>query len=124
MIDEDMEALRKISTTSSCPTEASDFERKLCQLYFPFLYSNLLTKLEFANSTYVDTRRRRPPLWMSCRLSLSLMCLAATFAFFLMRLNLSFAIVCMISNDNYSNQTVNDDFNQSEEINVQVKRFD
>ena len=30
-IDEDMEALRKISTTSSCPTEASDFERKLCQ---------------------------------------------------------------------------------------------
>ena len=32
----------------------------------------------------------------SCRLTLSLMCMAATLLFFTMRLNLSFALVCMV----------------------------
>lgn len=40
--------------------------------------------------------RRRARLWPSCRLNLALMCLAATLGFFLMRLNLSFALVCMV----------------------------
>ena len=39
----------------------------------------------------------RAPLMGSCRLTLALMCLAGTLAFFLMRLNLSFALVCMVS---------------------------
>ena len=60
-------------------------------------------------------------MWNSCRLSLSLMCLAATLGFFLMRLNLSFAIVCMIKNDNYGNQTTHaDDLDHSEEIDLLV----
>ncbi|XP_046649856.1 sialin-like [Daphnia pulicaria] len=67
-IDEDMEALRKISTASSCPTESS----------------------------FAPLMRRRARLWPSCRLNLALMCLAATLGFFLMRLNLSFALVCMV----------------------------
>lgn len=33
------------------------------------------------------------------------MCLAATFGFFLMRLNLSFALVCMVRQSRYSNRT-------------------
>lgn len=33
------------------------------------------------------------------------MCLAATLAFFLMRLNLSFALVCMVREIRYSNDT-------------------
>ncbi|KAI9554402.1 hypothetical protein GHT06_019674 [Daphnia sinensis] len=76
-IDEDMEALRKISTTSSCPTESS----------------------------LAPLRRRRARLWLSCRLNLALMCLAATFTFFLMRLNLSFALVCMVRELRYVNDT-------------------
>lgn len=51
-------------------------------------------------------RRRRPGLWGSCRLNLALMCLAATFGFFLMRLNLSFALVCMVrQTKSYANDT-------------------
>lgn len=76
-IDEDMEALRKISTTSSCPTESS----------------------------LAPLRRRRARLWLSCRLNLALMCLAGTFTFFLMRLNLSFALVCMVREFRYVNDT-------------------
>jgi hypothetical protein len=44
----------------------------------------------------VALMRRRARLWPSCRLNLALMCLAATLGFFLMRLNLSFALVCMV----------------------------
>ncbi len=44
----------------------------------------------------IIARRHRPPLWNSCRLNLALMCLAATLNFFLMRLNLSFALICMV----------------------------
>lgn len=47
-------------------------------------------------------RRRRARLWMSCRLNLALMCCAATLAFFLMRLNLSFALVCMVREIRYT----------------------
>jgi hypothetical protein len=39
---------------------------------------------------------------MSCRLNLALMCCAATLAFFLMRLNLSFALVCMVREIRYT----------------------
>nr|CAH0107217.1 unnamed protein product [Daphnia galeata] len=73
---EDTEALRKISTTSSCPTESSIAPLRM--------------------------RRRRARLWMSCRLNLALMCCAATLAFFLMRLNLSFALVCMVREIRYT----------------------
>lgn len=52
-------------------------------------------------------RRHRPRLWGSCRLNLALMCLAATFAFFLMRLNLSFAIVCMVRQVRYPTNATN-----------------
>ena len=38
----------------------------------------------------------------SCRLNLALMCLVATLAFFLMRRNLSFALVCMVSEHSQS----------------------
>jgi hypothetical protein len=41
----------------------------------------------------------------SCRLNLALMCLVATLAFFLMRLNLSFALVCMVSEHNSQSPT-------------------
>ena len=59
-------------------------------------------------------RRRRAGLWGSCRLNLALMCLAATLAFFLMRLNLSFALVCMVRETR--NETVVMPRNFSDEI--------
>ena len=52
-------------------------------------------------------RRRRARLWMSCRLNLALMCCAATLAFFLMRLNLSFSLVCMVREIRYKAGTAN-----------------
>ena len=45
----------------------------------------------------------------SCRLTLSLMCLCGTLTFFLMRLNLSFALVCMVRPPTSFSSSTDDD---------------
>ena len=57
----------------------------------------------------VDVAAIRAPLVGSCRLTLSLMCLCGTLIFFLMRLNLSFALVCMVRPSSASSPAPTDD---------------
>ena len=56
----------------------------------------------------------------SCRLNLALLCLLATLGFFVMRLNFSFALVCMVPGQkvNEGNSTVHDSRYSSVHVDV------